>query len=227
MVAVGFRGAEGARARPAPNPRHQIPGAGPASVAVLAEGQGRAHAATCVRVADVARTYARIARCKIIIAKIRLIFLFFFFCFFTTRYLGSRSRRIRNIRADTCRNASHPRPACSNTGPRPRGRKSCAPRSGRSRRGRIRLPQASPRSQPFRTKEQDLKIDLFGGRDLFTHRTLIALPACHVRLALALTRHDVAGGAYRANGVASTPWKYWLNIKIVIKCTQCFVSCCR
>lgn len=66
VVAVGFRRAEGARARPAPNPRHQIPGAGSASVAVLAEGQGWAHAPTCVRVADVARPYARIAHWKII-----------------------------------------------------------------------------------------------------------------------------------------------------------------
>lgn len=38
-----------------------------------------------------------------------------------------------------------------------------------------------------------------------THRTLVALPASHVRLALALTRHDVAGRAYRANRIAATP----------------------
>lgn len=42
-------------------------------------------------------------------------------------------------------------------------------------------------------------------RKASTHRTLVALPADHVRLALALTRHDVAGRAYRADRIASTP----------------------
>lgn len=155
VVAVGLRGAEGAGARPAPNPRHQVPGAGPAAVAVLAEGEGRAHAATCVGVADVARTYARVAGCKIMGSR----FQFSFSSLFRDRYLGTRSRRIRSSRPDTCRNASRLRLACSNTGPRLRGRKSCAPRSGRIRRGRIQLPSASPRTQPFRTQpeEQDLR----------------------------------------------------------------------
>lgn len=85
VVAVRFRGAEGARARPAPNPRHQIPGAGSASVAVLAEGQGRAHAATCVWVADVARPYARVARWK---TTEDIDFFSFFSLFFTTDTLA-------------------------------------------------------------------------------------------------------------------------------------------
>lgn len=91
MVAVGFRGAEGARARPAPNPRHQIPGAGPASVAVLAEGQGRAHAATCVRVADVTWTYARIARCKIMIRLFS----------FSSSFVSSRRDTLAPVRGES------------------------------------------------------------------------------------------------------------------------------
>lgn len=80
-----------------------------------------------------------------------------FFLIFHDRYLGTRSRKIRNIRVDTCRNASRPRLACSNTGPRLRGRKSCTPRWGRIRRGRIQLPSAGPRSRPFRTEGEDRK----------------------------------------------------------------------
>lgn len=160
VVAVGFRGAEGARARPAPNPRHQIPGAGPASVAVLAEGQGRAHAATCVRVADVTWTYARIAR----LAPVR-----------GESVISGQTRvATRPTHALLAVTLAHGLVA-----------------------GRVARPDrvaaaggasGSPRQAPE------------------ANRTLIALPACHVRLALALTRHDVAGGAYRANGVASTPF---------------------
>lgn len=164
VVAVGFRRAEGARARPAPNPRHQIPGAGSASVAVLAEGQGWAHAPTCVGVADVARPYARIAHWKIS-RRINAVLLLLL-VLIAIIHLDTRSRKIRNIRVDTCRNASLLHLACSNIGPESRDRKSCALRWDRIRKGRIPLPLASPRTRPFPTDGTRFKVRERGGRIL-------------------------------------------------------------
>lgn len=63
MVALRSRGAEGARAGPAAHTWHQVPGAGPTPVAVLAVGQAGAHAAAGVGVAHVAGSHAWIAHC--------------------------------------------------------------------------------------------------------------------------------------------------------------------
>lgn len=63
MIALGPRGAQGAGARLASDARHQVPRTRSASVAVLAVGQVRTHAATGVGVAHMTRSHTRVAHC--------------------------------------------------------------------------------------------------------------------------------------------------------------------
>lgn len=65
MVALRTRGAEGAGTGPTANMWYQVPGAGPAPIAVLAVGQAGTHAATGVGIAHVAESHARVTHYKV------------------------------------------------------------------------------------------------------------------------------------------------------------------
>lgn len=58
---MGSRGAQGARAGPAADTRHQVPRAGSAPVAMLAVGQAGTHATTSFRIAYVTGSHAWVA----------------------------------------------------------------------------------------------------------------------------------------------------------------------